>query len=217
MKNTLSAHGIKLAILGAALATSAAAFAHEPGSGQRATDRSGHHACHFGHHDAHKAQHHGLHQHGKSRAAHGHARMHNIGMIVPGYGVVSRDFVQGMGLKDDQLKLIEEARKAGKALREGQREQFKAQRNKGVERFAAGIDPEQALKQAEERRTQMQNQRRELDQKWVAVWNALDSDQQARVGSYLQQRAEKAQARAEKRAEKQQERRDRQAAKGESA
>ena len=133
--------------------------------------------------------------------------MHRAGMIVPGYGVVSRDFVDGMGLNDDQLKLIEDARQAGKDLRESRRDAVKAERSDRLDRFKADtLNPEQALKQADERRAQAQAERRQIEEKWIAVWNALDADQQTRVATHLKDRAEKAQKRAEKFEERKQKR-----------
>jgi len=219
MKKTIASAGIKLAILGTALAASGAAFAADPGGSQRQADRPGHHACHSGHHGFHGFQQghpHLFHQRGK--AMHGHAHMRRAGLIVPGYGVVSRDFVEGMGLNESQLKLLEDARKASTDLRENHRDRMKAQRGERRERLGSAIDPEQALKQADERREQMRAERRQLDEKWVAVWKSLDSAQQARVAEHLKQRAEKAQARADKRAEKFQEhRQQREAAKQQPA
>lgn len=199
MKKSIPA--LKLAIIGAALATSTAAFAHDTGAAHRGSDRAFHHACHHGHHAHHKGHNHQFHKHGHGMAGHRHA-MRDVGLSVPGYGVISRDFVQGMGLKEDQLKLIEDARNAAKELRSAQREQFKTLRSKPLERFSSEVDPERALKEADERRAQLQAQRRELDNKWVAVWKSLDGDQQARVADHLKERAEKAQQRAEKRAGK---------------
>lgn len=199
MKKTISAQGIKLAILGTALAASGAAFANDTGPSQRSHDRAGHHAFHHhhGHHGFHKV--HGFHHGAKGMHGQRHGQMRRAGLIVPGYGVVSRDFVAGMGLNDDQLKLIEDARKAAQELRDNRKERVKAEREARGERFKADeLDPVQALKQADERREQWQAERRQIDEKWIAVWNSLDTDQQARVTNYLKERAEKAQKRAEK-------------------
>lgn len=199
MKKIISAPGIKLAILGAALAASGAAYAAEHGGSQRFHDRAGHHAFHphHGQHGFHKA--HGFHHGVKGMQSQRHAQWHRAGLIVPGYGVVSRDFIDGMGLNDDQLKLIEDARQAAKDLRENRKERIKAAREARADRFDTDtLDPEQALKQADERRAQWQAERRQIDEKWIAVWKSFDADQQARVTSHLKERAEKAQKRAEK-------------------
>jgi len=213
MKKTSSAHGIKLVILAAALAASGAAFASDAGPAARFHDRAGHHAFHHhhGHHGFHKP--HGFHHGAKGMHGQRHGQMHRAGLVVPGYGVVSQDFVDGMGLNDDQLKQVEEARKAARELRENRKERLKAAREARHERFQAdSFDPVQALKQADERREQWQTERRRIDEKWIAVWNSLDANQQARVASHLKNRAEKAQKRAERRAEqRQQSRQERQA------
>ncbi|HLU80266.1 MAG TPA: hypothetical protein VKZ52_11985 [Burkholderiaceae bacterium] len=206
MNKQISAHGIKLAILGAALAAAGAAYASDAQPQPRFHDRAGHHAVHPGHPGFHHG-HHGFH-----RAYDGHrAGMHHsrkgqwqrAGLIVPGYGVVSRDFVEGMGLNAEQLKLIEEARTAARDLRKDRKERVQAARQTRAERFKSDtFDPVQALKQAEERRAQLQAERRQIDEKWVAVWNALDTNQQARVTEHLKKKAERAEQRAQKRDER---------------
>lgn len=207
MKKALFSTGFKLAILGAALSASAVAFAAPGAAAQPHAGRMGHHACHHGHHDVHSGHPHAFMQHGKGMYKARHAEMRRVGLVVPGYGVVSRDFVDGMGLTDDQLKLIDDARKAAADLRKQHKERMVASRGDRLERFKNSIDPEQALKQAEERRAQRQAERGQIDAKWLAVWKSLDSAQQARVADHLKQRAEKAQQRAEKRAARLEERR----------
>lgn len=201
MKKFLSSHGLKMAIVGVAIAATGAAVAGERGPQRFHHERGGHHACAphggpgFHHGGVPGAYHHG----GKGGHGYHHGVERKAGLIVPGYGAVSRDFVDGMGLNPEQLKLVEEARTAGEALREDRRERMKAERAARTERFAAGtVDPEQALKQADERRAQAQAERRKVEEKWIAVWKSLDSAQQARVAEHLKQRAERAQQRAQK-------------------
>lgn len=204
MKNIKSASSMKLAALGVALAVSGAAFATDTWASARHHDHAGHHQAqaHSVHHGLHKF--HGFH-HG-NKGVHGmrHGHFQRAGLMVPGYGIVSRDFIDGMGLNDDQLKLIEEAREAAKSQRENRRERLKTQREARAELFKAdALDPEQALKQADERRAQLQAERRAIDEKWIAVWRSFDADQQARVTTHLKDRAQKAQQRAEKLEERQ--------------
>lgn len=202
MKKAITSQAFKVALLGAAMVVSAGTAAAQGPGHPRLQDRAGHHASHHTSHGQpgfHKAGHHGMGHHGKSLRGHGHAQMQRAGLVVPGYGAVSRDFVDGMGLSGEQLKLIEEARTAGKALRDTHRDRLKAQRDARGERFSAGaLEPEQALKQADERREAMLAERRQVDQKWLAVWKSLDTGQQARVADHLKQKAEKAQKRAER-------------------
>ena len=124
-----------------------------------------------------------------------HHQMHRAGLIVPGYGVVSRDFVDGMGLNADQRKLIDEAREAARSQRDNRREAAKTERGARLDLFKAdSLDPE------------AQAARRQIDEKWVAVWKSLDTDQQARVATHLKDRAEKAQKRADALEERRQQR-----------
>ncbi len=206
MNKTHTSQGIKLAVLGAALAMSGAVFADTP---SRSHDRGGHHHGFHQHHHGHAACHqmHGFGHGGKGMHGHRHGQMHRAGLIVPGYGVVSGDFVDGMGLNEDQLKLIEDARNAAKELRENRKERMKEAREARNDLFKAdSFDPAQALKQADEQRAKWQAERRQIDEKWIAVWNALDAGQQARVAEHLKNRAEKAQKRAEAIQERKQQR-----------
>lgn len=214
MKKIVSAQSIKLALLGAALAASGAAFAVDSKAPERINDR-GYHGFHHQGHQGHQGHHghHGHHGHFKAHGFHhGDESMHGryaerVGLIVPGYGVVSRDFVDGMGLNEAQLKLIEEARESARELRQARKDRIKSARETRAEQFKADtFNPEQALKQAQERRAQWQEERDQIDQKWLAVWNSLDSQQQARVATHLKDKAEKAQQRAEQREERRQQR-----------
>src|SRR5690606_26284483 len=206
MKKQISAKGIKLAILGAALAATGAVYANDGNPQPRSHDRAGHHQMHPGHHGFHNG-HHGFHKAGhhggKGMHRHHGAQLQRAGLIVPGYGVVSRDFVDGMGLNEEQLKLVDEARKSARELRQNRKERVKAAREARAELFKSdSFNPEQALKQADERRAQLAAERREIDEKWVAVWNALDANQQARITVHLKEKAERAEKRAEKREER---------------
>jgi len=206
MKKTNSSRGFKIALLGAALAVSSAAMSVHAASPERFQDRAGHHMSHEHGHKAH-ARHHG-HKH-----MHGERLYQRAGLVVPGYGVVSQDFVDGMGLNDEQLKLIEDARKAARELREDRKERFKAEREGRVDRYKSALNPAEALKQAEERREQAKAERRKVDEKWLAVWNSLDTAQQERIGEFLKKRAEKSQERAQKFEER---KKDREAARAKS-
>jgi len=215
MKNNHhSAH--KLAAIVAALAFSGAALAAAPGDAPR-PERAGSHACHpHGMSHGHGGRHdygHGFHkgQHGKTQ----HREMHErqVGLIVPGYGVVSRDFVDGMGLDEAQQKLVQEAKDAARALRKEVREAVKKLRDSDVERFAS-LDLEKAIKDADERRRAANEARRKLDEKWLAVWNSLKPEQQARVADHLKQRAEAAAKRAQKFEERRKNRQENRAERG---
>lgn len=195
MQGTVLSTQLKLAIVGAALAVSGVAMAAGAGGPERFHDRAGH-PHHHGQYGFHTQQGHEFQRCDKGMRGHRHAHMQRAGLIVPGYGVVSRDFVDGMGLNEEQQKLLDEARTAAKELRENRREHTKAQREARFNLFKADtLNPQQALKQREEYRDKLHAERREVEQKWLAVWNSLDAGQQARVADHLKQRAEKAQER----------------------
>ncbi|MBB5214064.1 hypothetical protein [Parapusillimonas granuli] len=184
----------------AAIALSAASYAATPGAGDAATpaaqesatpraDRSEYRGEHRFHRD-------GRH-HGPRHMKHRHD---DAGLWVPGYGPVSQRFVDTLSLTEQQSKLLEEARAAQKQLRgergDGMRAMFKEKR----EQVQQGkIDPREALKQADARHEQMRAERRQIDEKWLAVWESLDKTQQDKVVARMNERAEKLARRFEER------------------
>lgn len=212
MKKINSFNGIKLAIIGAAVAAAGVAFAAPSEAPQRfqGGEHPGAHQGHHGHfpHQAHPGAHGkagcpGMSHHAKGKHGHRHGDMHRAGLVIPGYGFVSQDFVDGMGLNESQLKLVEEARTASKTLRENRRDSFKQLRDARKERLNAPFDPEQALKHAAEQREKAMAERRQIDEKWIAVWKALDQNQQTRIAAHMKDRAEKAEQREERREKRQ--------------
>jgi hypothetical protein len=127
-----------------------------------------------------------------------HAR--DVALWVPGYGALNREFVDTLALTAGQTKLIEEAKADQKAQRDERRAAMKQARDARMEQAKTGkIDPRATLKQAEEAQQKAQAKRHEINEKWLAVWDALDSTQQAKVATQLNERAEKFAKRAEQR------------------
>lgn len=126
----------------------------------------------------------------------------NAAMWVPGYGPLTREFVDSLALTESQTKLIEQAKADQKAQRGERRAAMKQARDARMAQIKAGkIDPRATLKQAEEVQQQAQARRGNINDKWLAVWDALDSAQQTKVTTHLAERAEKFAQRAEKRKE----------------
>jgi hypothetical protein len=126
----------------------------------------------------------------------------NAAMWVPGYGPLTHEFVDSLALTESQTKLVEEAKSEQKAQRAEKRAAMKEGHKARTEQIKAGrIDPRSSLKQAEEAQQKAQAQRREVNDKWLAVWDALDAGQQAKVTAHLSERAEKFAKHAEKRKE----------------
>lgn len=139
-----------------------------------------------------KARHH-HHRHGKRH-------LHDAAMWVPGYGPLSKDVVESLSLTDSQVKLVDAAKAEQKANRGERREAMKSARAAKAEQFKSGvIDPQAALKQRDEAHQKVQAERRAVDQKWLAVWDALDDSQRQTVAAHFKERAEKFAQHAEKR------------------
>ncbi|WP_442597821.1 hypothetical protein ACSBPU_10245 [Parapusillimonas sp. JC17] len=139
----------------------------------------------------HKDGHH--HKHMK----HGHA---DAGLWVPGYGPVSKRFVDTLSLTEQQSKVLDDARSAQKQLRADRGDGMKAAFKEKREQVKQGkIDPRAALKQADAKHEQLRAERRQIDEKWLAVWESLDQSQQDKVVAHMNERAEKLAKRMEER------------------
>jgi hypothetical protein len=182
----LAAAAAALTVCGAAWAAGAAAPAPVSAQQTAAAAQTG------GQTPAHKAgeRHH-------KRMGH-HAR--DVALWVPGYGALNREFVDTLALTASQTKLIEEAKADQKAQQDERRAAMKQAREARMEQAKTGkIDPRATLKQTEEAQQKAQAKRHEINEKWLAVWDALDSTQQAKVATQLNERAEKFAKRAEQR------------------
>jgi hypothetical protein len=182
----LAAAAAALAVCGAAWSAGAAASApitaQQPTAAAQASEPSRTHQAGQGHH---------------KRMGH-HVR--NAAMWVPGYGPLTREFVDSLALTEAQTKLVEAAKADQKAQRGEWRAAMKQARDARMEQIKAGkIDPRATLKVTEEAQQKAQAKRREVNEKWLAVWEALDSTQQAKVATRLNERAEKFAKRAEQR------------------
>jgi tryptophan 2,3-dioxygenase len=133
---------------------------------------------------------------------HMHRQLRDAAMWVPGYGPLSKDFVQSLALNEKQTAVLDTAKAGQKEARAERRAAFKAAMKTRTEQAKAGkIDPREALKYTEEAKEKAHAQRRGIDEKWLAVWDALDSSQQQKVAAHFSERAEKFAKRAEKRKE----------------
>jgi len=189
MKKTI-AHTAKLATLTAALALCGTAFAAtgsaaaSPSSGVTAEATAT-----GAEHSAKQMSKKGHHRHGHR---HGHGRMHDAAMWVPGYGPLNKEFVDTLALNEEQLKLIETAKAERKAGRGERRDAMKTAHQAKLEQLKSGkLDPQAALKQKDEGLQKAMDERRKVDEKWLAVWDGLDEAQQQKVATHLNERAEK--------------------------
>src|SRR5690606_26655687 len=108
-----------------------------------------------GEHGFHKGGHH--HKHMKQRMA-------DAGLSVPGYGVVSKRFVDSLSLTEQQSRLVTDAQAAQKQLRTERGDGMKAAFQERREQIKQGkFDPREAMKQADARYEQLRTERRQID------------------------------------------------------
>ena len=202
MQRTPSFVSIKLATVTAALALCGAAYAatgdsaSAPVSAPAAAAQASATAA-----PAQDSKHHHKHcrQH---KAMHGH-HMRDAALVVPGYGPLRAKFVESLALTDAQVKLVNDAKAEQKEARSARRDAMKAGMKQRMEQLKSGkLNPEAALKQAEKAHDQAREERSKLNEKWLAVWDALDETQQNKIAVHLNERAEKFAKHAQKRAEK---------------
>lgn len=174
---------LKLAALTAALAFQGAAFAAGPAAAASGDTVQGVAASAPA--DAqysHKAE--------KMHRQHRHHR--DIAMWIPGYGPVNTELIQSLALSDPQTQALKDAQAAQKELRSDRRASMKTAKTARFEGLESGkFDPKAALDQAEKLQQQSADQRHQVGQKWLAVWDSLDQAQQQKVSAYFKERAQK--------------------------
>lgn len=183
MSSTTTFSVLKLAVLTAALAFQGAAFAAGPADAASGGTVQGVAAS-----APTDAQH--SHRAGKMHRQHRHHR--DIAMWVPGYGPVNTALMQSLALSDGQTQALKDAQAAQKELRSDRRASMKAAKTARLAGLESGkLDPKAAFDQAEKLQQQSADQRRQVGQKWMAVWNSLDQTQQQKVSAYFKDRAQK--------------------------
>lgn len=134
------------------------------------------------------------HKEGKGGYGKHHAmkQMRDAGMMVPGYGPVPQRVVDTLALNDDQKALIAVARAEQDAVKAAHREAMKqgfGQRGQSLQ--DGNVDPRAALEARQAQRDAMRGQARQVQEKWLAVWDGLNADQQKILATHFQERAEK--------------------------
>lgn len=130
---------------------------------------------------------------------HQHRRMRDAAMLIPGYGPVPKDVVEKLSLNEQQTVLLDDAKSFIKDHRKAQREQFRQKRSdQSAQKSATPFDPHAAVKTQQERFEAMREVREESTQKWLALWDSLESGQQQALNEYIVSRNEQ---RAQRRAE----------------
>lgn len=201
MQRSKSSVSIKLAVLTAALALGATAYA-ATGDSAPALVTTQASTIAISPESADKAAA-GHHKHGRHhKSMHGH-HMRDAALVVPGYGPLRTKFVESLALTDTQTKLVKEAQTEQKDARNARREAMKTARIDRTEQAKNGkLDPAAALKQADKAHEQAREERSKLNGKWLAVWDALDETQQTKIAAHFNERAERHAKHGEERAKK---------------
>ena len=128
--------------------------------------------------------------HAPRAARHHHDK--GMAMWIPGYGPVRQKLVTSLALNANQAKLLEDAQSAQKALRHARWDAMKSARQEKKTQLDAGkVDPHAAQQEMDSFVQKAQGERQQITQKWLAVWDSLDSAQQQKVAAYLKERADK--------------------------
>jgi len=198
MQHSKSLRFVKLAAIAAAISVQGVALAASPAaSPDAAPTATAQQAPEQGARDHKFSRHH------KAGHGHHHRQHRDAALLVPGYGALGEKAVATLALTADQQKLVADAQTAQKAARKEQFEGFKAQKQARAEQLKAGkLDPHAALKQSGEVMKKARTQRGQITDKWLAVWDSLDSSQQQKVAAHFAERASERADRMEKRAER---------------
>ena len=126
---------------------------------------------------------------GKHHRAGHHAQ--RAALMVPGYGGVSQAVVDSLALTDVQKGLLEQAQQARASVWSEHSSGARAGRAERKAALSEGtIDPRAALKAHDEKRQNMLQARAVMNDKWLAVWDALDPSQRAKIAQHLAARSD---------------------------
>ena len=144
----------------------------------------------------------------------------DVGILVPGYGPVSQEFVDTLGLSDEQKAKIDEVKadikKQMEERRESKERPFADVKELRAKQLAdKKLDPKAMLKEHEKIKESMQDRREEFTKEWLDVWADLNDEQQAKIADYFQEQDAKRAERAEKFKEKKEQRKERREQKAE--
>ncbi len=159
--------------------------------------RGGHHAHRKGHRHARYKKHgrHGAHHHKRHRGSAHHSSGHYRGsygqsrryarpvMWVPGYGGVTQQIVDSLELTSKQEDLLTQAQDATRKNKVSWSR--KPQKTLGTTRSEKTIDPHSMLEDRKEQHTERQAKREAQTEKWLALWDALEPEQQEAVSDYI--------------------------------
>ncbi len=133
----------------------------------------------------------------------------NAAIIIPGFGPADQKLVDDLKLNDDQKAKLQTALDNKKQARGEHRDTFKKAFDLRKQQVESGkLDPKALMAAEKELRATMQEKRDAHQAEWLALWESFTPEQQATVGKYYQDRAQKMQERREQREQRMEERKE---------
>ncbi|MEI2414682.1 hypothetical protein V8Z80_00705 [Orrella sp. JC864] len=122
------------------------------------------------------------------------------GLLVPGLGPVPKQVVDTLNLNEAQQKQLAQTRASQRELGKSLREAGKSRHETLQAQLSAGkLDPRALVAENQGKREQLADERKAVQDRWLALWDSLDATQQAKVADYVKQRHERMAQRAEAR------------------
>lgn len=145
-----------------------------------------------------------------------HRQMIDAAMMLPGYGPIPQEVVESLSLDSRQAELLKDAKAFMDQSHSAKRERYgKSGISPRSMKLTEPVDPHAAVKAQEERFAAMQQTRAQSTQKWLAVWDSLESGQQQTLSEYVVKQAnERAEYRAKRKSEHQKRRADQRSKQG---
>ncbi|MFC3339197.1 Spy/CpxP family protein refolding chaperone [Paracandidimonas soli] len=107
-------------------------------------------------------------------------------LMIPGIGPLSGKVLKDLELTDAQKTLLEDARKAQNTLHEERRELMKqAFESRDAQLKEGKLDPRAAIGAMEAAHEAQAGKRKEVQEKWLALWDALQPAQQEKIAQHL--------------------------------
>lgn len=130
---------------------------------------------------------------------HGGPELMIPGAGLPGAGPISPRLLKELSLDDAQTQRLEDARKAQRTLRDAHRDTMAAAFKLRSQQLEAGkLDPRAMLQAQQDARVKQQADVKVVQDKWLALWDSLTSEQQAKVVQHLKTQDERRERRMQR-------------------
>lgn len=130
---------------------------------------------------------------------HGWKRHGGPELMIPGAGPISPRLLKDLSLDDVQTQRLEDARKAQRTLRDAHRDTMTAAFKLRSEQLEAGkLDPRAMLQAQQDARVKQQADVKVVQDKWLALWDSLTAQQQAKVVQHLKTQDERRERRMQR-------------------